>query len=259
MTNRGFLEECVRRFGKVKFKVPISDLHPDINNGSRFGSSYHIGGLMERAKRRMLAQNPIVPNAADIVNWILWDTYKVAASTTIGASFQFFTQPIGTNSKTAMDTNMEQVQRLPDPQWMNVISLGFEFGPDMLVADVNTLVNNYYTDFIVGNKTYAQGRYENFPTGGAVDASATVKNGQPSWVNQFDLRLPQGIDLGIQTDPNSGAPGRVVSDGLIGVTILQGQQFKVNNTAPGGAQSTGVGNGLRLVCQLYGILSRGVQ
>ena len=125
------------------------------------------------------------------------------------------------------------------------------------------------TEFWVGGKVYAEGRYEVFPsstgiTGNStVNATSVVTNGVPNWNNMFDLRLPPGINLGVQTDPNSGQQVQVTSDGLIGVTILQGQQFKIENTAPGGAQTTITavlgGAGLRLIAQLYGILSRGVQ
>ena len=89
-----------------------------------------------------------------------------------------------------------------------------------------------------------------------------LNNGTPNWGNMFDLRLPPGINLGVQTD-NTGEKKIALSDGLMGVTILQGQQFKVVATAPGGAQTATAagsgGAGVSLICQLYGILSRGVQ
>lgn len=269
-----FIKRKIDLEGHFGFNVPLSDFATHDQGKQKvdkFGSSYSLGGLLERAKSRALAQNPIVPNAADIVNWLIWDTYKVAANTSLGANFKFFTQPIGSNNKTKMDTNLEQVQRLPDPQWMNVISLGFMFGPEVTLADIATLCNNYYTEFWVGGKVYVEGRYECFPPGSGITGSASnttattltslTTNGVANYSNLFDLRLPGGIDLGVQTDPSSGQVGRVVSDGLIGVTILQGQQFKVENNAPGGAQSTSAspGVGMRLVCILNGVLSRGVQ
>lgn len=273
MKTREFIERVVSKYGRFSMSIPVSEvLNPESEmnrDSNKFGDAYLIGGMLETAKRRALAQNPIVPNAADIVNWPVWDTFAVAAATSMGASFDFFTQPIGTNNKTKINTNLEQVSRLPDPQWMNVLSLGFSFGPEVTLTDITTLVNNYYTQFWVGGKTYAEGRYEMFPSGTGIVGNTTrnnisvVTNGIPQWGNLFDLRLPAGIDLGVQTDPYDGSRKAVVSDGLIGVTILQGQNFKVTNAAPGGAQSTEAaaagGQGMRLICTLYGILSRGVQ
>jgi hypothetical protein len=273
MNTRNFIEETIRRFGKPKFQVPISELvnpESDLNLKHRIGNAYSIGGILESAKRRMLAQNPIVPNSADIINAIIYDTYKIAANTSIGAAFTFFTVPIGTSGKTKMDTNMEQVSRLPDPQWFNALSLGFSFGPEVNLADQITVLNNYYMEFWVGGKSYLEGRFDFFPSGNGVtgsyyDTTATTKsslvtNGVPNYNNLFDLRLPAGMGLGVQRNPDTGANEPVVADGLIGVTILQGQNFSVKCSAPGGAQSTASGGaGLRMIAQLYGILSRSVQ
>lgn len=244
---------------------------------SKFSDSYGKDSFLASLRKRAFAKNPIMPNTADIVNWVVYDTYKVAAGASVGASFNFYTQPIGTNSKTKMDTNLEQVQRLPDPQFMNVIALGLQFGPEVILADIIKVVNNYYVELWVGNKVYTEGRFEVFPSGtgitGSVAAATTVaattinsnvlNNGRPGWDNLFDLRLPAGIGLGTQVNPATGERVQAISDGLTGVTILQGQQFKVVATAPGGAQTATAGGsggaGISIVCQLYGILSRGVQ
>ena len=77
----------------------------------------------------------------------------------------------------------------------------------------------------------------------------------------FDVRLPAGIHLGVDA---TNTP--IVTDGLIGITILQGQQFRIEMNAPaGGAVLSAVGatpfpgTGLTIMAYLYGILSRGVQ
>lgn len=235
-------------------------------DNSKFGISADFGDFYEGAKKVGIHKNPIMANAADYVNWVLYDTLLVAANTSIGANFKFFTTPIG-GTKTKMQTNMDLVQQLPNPQWFNCIGIGFEFGNEVTQADIQTLINNYYMEFWVGNKTYVEGIYTKFPSGGGVngyvnsDAAAApllvhnLTNGVPQLSNMFDLRLPSGIRLG--TD-QTGQP--VFSDGLTGITILQSQQFKVENNAPGGAQSTSAsGSGLRFRCDLIGILNRGVQ
>ena len=232
---------------------------------SKFGISSDFGDFMDIAKKYGIHRNPIMANAADYVNWIFYDTLTVAAAGAIGASFNFFTTPISA-TKTKMQTNLEQVQQLPNPQWFNCIGIGFEFGSEVTLADVQTVINNYLFEFWVGSKTYAEGIYTKYPSGGGVTgaistgtgdaATASVlTNGVPQLSNMFDLRLPQGLKLGMD---NSGAA--VYSDGLTGVTILQGQQFKIVNTAPGGSQSASAdGNGIRFRCDLLGVLNRGVQ
>lgn len=251
-------------FGKAKQKSKDGSVSLIANltgkGKGKFKPTFTVNSDLDIARSKNFARNPIMPNAADIVCWNLWDTFKVAANTSMGASFNYFTQPIGTNSKTKMDTNLEQVQRLPDPLWMNVIAMGFQFGPEVTFADLQTLVNNYYVEFWVGGKVYVEGRYEFFPSGTGITGSiattvatsspTVLNNGHPNWTNLFDLRLPPGLNLG------GGQP----SDGLMGVTILQGQQFKIVSNAPGGAQSTSAGGGgMRIIANLYGILSRGVQ
>lgn len=225
--------------------------------------------FFKSAKRRVRLQNPIAPNQADIVKWVLYDRFQFAASTTIPNNFQFFTQPIGTNNKTQVDTNMQQVQRLPDPQWFNTEGVGFYFGALTSPLDLNNFYFTEVCEFWVGQKTYLEGPIQCFPAGAGMLASiqssanpaSVVTNGLPRIDNIFDVRLPAGIHLGV--DANNVA---IITDGLIGVTILQGQQFRVNMLAPSGGAALSApgttpfpGVGLTVMCYLYGILSRGVQ
>lgn len=267
MTLKNYIEECKRKFGQVMFRLPIDEIGTNKVEGGafteraiKFAEKFTFSDLKQTALNRMVAANPIMANVADILPWIFWDTLNVNAGASIGTSFDFFVTPIGQGGKTKVQTNMEQVQRLPDPLWANVYSLGFEFGPQVVLADIVTLVNNYYHEFWVGNKTYAEGLYQMFPAGTGFSGVSTqnnvgvFNNGRAQLSNTVDLRLPAGLNLG------SLPEGNVVSDGLTGVTILQGQQFKVRNQAPGGAQNaSAAGGGLQLRCNLYTILSRGVQ
>jgi hypothetical protein len=240
-----------RRVGKVAFKTKLTE-------------------FFKSAKQRSRASNPIAPNQADIVKWVIYDRFQFAAATTIPNNFKFFTQPVGTQNKTQVDTNMEQVQRLPDPLWFNTEGIGFYLGMLASPTDINAFLNTEYMEYWVGQKVYLNGPIHCFPGGtgvtGAVSITGTggasvLANGDPRIDNIFDVRLPAGIHLG--NDANN-VP--IVTDGLIGVTILQGQQFRVEMNAPGGgaALSAGTatpiaGTGLTVQCYLYGILSRGVQ
>ena len=234
------------------------------NKVSRFKTS--LSEYLRAAKRKSFAQNPIAPNQADIVKWIIWDRFQFAPGTTVPNNFKFFTQPIGTAGKTKIDTNMDQVQRLSDPLWFNTEGIGFWFGTINLLADINAFFQSEYLEFWVGQKVYVEGPFQCFPGGaglwGVADTgtSQTFSNGQARTDNVFDVRIPAGIHLGV--DANN-VP--IVTDGLIGITILQGQQFRVECNAPMGgaalqpATSTPAGTGLTIMCYLYGILSRGVQ
>lgn len=238
-----------KRTGKVGFKTKLTD-------------------FFQKARRRHYLQNPIAPNQADIVQWVIYDRFQFAASTTIPNDFRFFTTPMNSNNKTQVDTNMEQVARLPDPLWYNTTGVGFWFGILTSPTDINNFLNTEFMQWWVGQKVYLEGPLQCFPAGAGVQASmvgtgpaTVISNGQPRIDNVFDVRLPAGLHLGTDTQ---GV--QIVSDGLIGVTILQGQQFRVQMMAPaGGAALTAVGatpfpgTGLTIMCYLYGILSRGVQ
>lgn len=221
-----------------------------------------LDSYYRKAKKRARQQNPIMPNSADIVNWILYDRFTFAQAATIPNRFQFFTQPIGTNSKTKVDTNLELVQQLAAPLWMNVIGVGFYISSNTIKADIDLFLNSSYMEFWVGQKVYLEGPLQCFPTSAGLSGVTTQTEesayslGAPVMGNMFDVRLPAGLGLG----------GNTVADGLIGITILQNQQFHVDIKADaGGATMTAntanptPGAGLQISCYLHGILSRGVQ
>lgn len=244
----------------------VSDIKKSRN---KVGFKTSMSEFFRAAKRKSFAQNPIAPNQADIVKWVLYDRFQFAPGTTVPNNFKFFTQPIGTAGKTKIDTNMDQVQRLSDPLWFNTEGLGFWFGTVNLLSDLNAFFQSEYMEYWVGQKVYLEGPIQVFPGGaglqGVADSAtpgvgATFSNGQARTDNVYDVRLPAGIHLGV--DANN-VP--IVTDGLIGITILQGQQFRIEMNAPmGGAAlaastATPAGTGLTIMAYLYGILSRGVQ
>lgn len=243
-----------KRVGKVGFKTSFNE-------------------FVRAAKRKSSKlENPIAPNQADIVKWILYDRFVFQASTTIPNNFKFFTQPIGTNGKTKVDTNLDQVQRLPDPLWFNTEGIGFYFSNSTSPTDITGFMDSEYMEYWVGQKVYIEGPIQFYPPGGGLwgsvnggtTATAVVQNGQSRTDNVFDVRLPAGIHLGVDA---TNTP--IVTDGLIGITILQGQQFRVEMNAPLGgwaltpttpvAPNPFAGGGMKIMCVLHGILSRGVQ
>jgi hypothetical protein len=192
--------------------------------------------------------NPIEEGRADIVPWYLYDRQFTAAAATTAVEYDYFTTPIG-GSKTRQDTNMTQVQQLPNPQHFNCTSLQFYFSSRMNAVDTGTFLDTYYCEFWIGDKIYAQGPLSKFPAGAglsgfaATTASTTtitaMSNGFPSPVAVVDFRM---------------------GNNPIGHHILQGQNFQVKVlTNAGFSLAAGPAIGLNLLVVLEGVLSRSVQ
>lgn len=240
------------------------------NKTGRFGIRIplvsSLGGYIKSLRKRGRFTNPIAPNQADVVMWTLYDRNTAAAGATTATEYDFFTVPMGNAGKTKADTNMEQVMRLPDPQVFNATGIGFYFSADMLLLDIQNFLDAYYYEFWVGQKTYSEGPLQVAPSGAGLDGVSTAtsqqtySNGTQILGNHFDLRLPAGLNF------VDGGGNAYMTNGLIGVTILQGQQFKVKVLAgtvgialTADDATPNPGTGLNFMCYLYGILSRAVQ
>ena len=226
------------------------------------------------AKRRFRKSNPISPNQADYVNWVLYDRVKYAQAAVVPNLAKLFVSPISA-TKTKVDTNLEQVSSLPAPQWFNCTGLSMYFSPNAAPIDLANYFDTEYMEFWVSQKVYLEGPLDVFPASGglfggtslgtmaaaATSFTTNSSNGWPSIHNMYDVRLPAGLPLG--RDANGSG---VVADGIIGITILQSQTFNVQLKADGGGTTMAAtaavpitGIGLTVSCRLHGILSRGVQ
>lgn len=238
-------------------------------------SKASFSDFLRAARRRAFKRNPISPNQADYVNWILYDRITTAAAATWNQITRLFVAPIGSGGKTKVDTNLTQVSALESPQWFNSTGIGIFFNQNAAPIDVFNFMNTEYMEYWVSQKIYAEGPIDQFPQAGGVYTSASlgtmtaaatnyvtaVTNGWPSTHDLWDLRLPMGLGLGRDS---SGTP--VGADGIIGVTILQTQTFTVQLKADGGGATMAAasavpiaGVGLTIGVRLHGILSRGVQ
>lgn len=215
-------------------------------------------GMLDFWRRNARGKNPIVPGKIGIFNWTLYDTLTAGQGTTTAVLLQAFTVPAGQSGKTKLDTNLEQVSRIPGPGIFNTVSLGFWFATNMDKDDMDGIFNSYFFEFVVVSRIYAEGLLQFYPASAGLAGSTTktaesaYSNGQPNVANFYDLRLPAGMDLG------DGA----MTDGFTGITILQDQTFRVDLKATTGVtlQTTAQGGvGLRLVVRLDGQLTRGVQ
>lgn len=215
---------------------------------------YMVGGI-ERAMRlssKGRSRNPIEPNKADILPWILYDEINVAVNVAVGVEQDFFTVPQGgtQNSvvKTKQQTNMEEVSKLSAPKHFNCTSLQIYFASNMLKTDIDSTLNNYWLEFWISDKIYAEGPLFEFPSGAGLSGTS-VQSGQQSWSNGVPNPMAV-VDFRMGDNP-------------IGHHILQGQSFKVKilGTTFTTVNSTAnpAGTGLNFYCILEGILSRGVQ
>jgi hypothetical protein len=210
---------------------------------------------MERAMRnkgRNRFTNPIAPNTADILPWYLYDEINVAVNTLTLSEMDFFTVPIGGTqfavTKTKQQTNLEQVSQLPAPQHFNTTALEIYFASNMLKTDIDSTLNNYWLEFWIGQKVYAEGPLFKFP-GGAGLAGVSQQSGQQGWSNGYPSPIAV-VDFRMGDNP-------------IGHHILQGQNFKVKILGTPyttvNSSANPAGTGLNFYCILEGILSRGVQ
>lgn len=222
-----------------------------LSHRGQVGLKYNLGSYMNIHKKRAKQRNPVAANQANIGNWIFYDRLSIAAGVTTATEYTMFTTPIG-GTKTKADTNLESVGKLQSPRIFNTFSIGFLFMPNVLLADLQAILAAYYIEFWVSDRIYIEGPVYDFPAGGGVYGSTTGTsgNGWPVIGNEYDLRLPAGMNL-----------GSFVTDGLTGIMILQDESFKVSVKSAAGVALTaggGGGTGWNMMCQLKGILSRAV-
>ena len=233
-----------------------------------------IFDFLSSAKRRARKQNPISPNQADYVNWVLYDRITFAQAAVVPQLTRLFVIPLGSGGKTKVDTNLEQVGVLTAPQWFNCTGVSIYMNPNAAPIDIYNFMSTEYMEFWVSSKVYAEGPLDVYPQSGGpvssgwgtVAAAATTyetntTNGWASIHNMYDVRLPAGLPLGSDSAGNA-----VIADGMIGITILQSQTFNIQLKADGGGATMAAtaaipisGIGLTVGARLHGILSRGVQ
>lgn len=207
-----------------------------------------INGIERAMRTNHRGKNPIEPNKADILPWYLYDEINVPVGTSTGTEMDFFSVPIGgtqfSTVKTKQQTNLEEVSKLSAPKHFDTTSLQIYFQASMLKADIDSAVNNFWLEFWISDKIYAEGPLFKFP-GGAGLSGATAVSGQSVWSNG----LPSPIAV---VDFRMG-------DNPIGHHILQGQTFRVKILGTAFTPAASPGVGLNFYCILEGILSRGVQ
>jgi hypothetical protein len=194
--------------------------------------------------------------ASDVVDrgpWLFYDRLTTAAAATTLGSYMFFSTPIS-STKTASDTNL-QANRLPPPQAMSVQSVGFIFAPIMLFADMWNFMKNYYFQFIIGSKVFAQGPLHLYPGGGGISAALATNSGTAAMlqvVNNGDPSL-----LACRRFPDY--PRIIPANVFFGLNVISGAStFTLAATVASTVVSPAYG-GLDVMAVLDGILDREVQ
>lgn len=238
--------------------TPISDY----SKGKKgFTSSL---GKLAVAKQKKKHLNPIVPGAADYVQWVAYDRMTFSAATILPNLISYFSIPANQQGKTKMDTNLTQSQTFPAPNWLNVVGICVYFSDLMLKSDISIVLNNFWLEFWCQEKIYVEGPIYNFPstgglTSGIVSSAAATNiyafnNGVPAAFNFYDVRLPAGMQL-----------GNITTDGTTGIVINGGQSFHVDlkSTAAAGTITLGAAappyGGYQVTVSLLGTYSRAVQ
>lgn len=201
------------------------------------GSKEHVGRTVGRRR------NPIMPDWTDIQPWHFYDRLTTAVATAMAADQLFFTTPLSA-TKTKLDTNLKQAGRLPDPKHFLVTAMRFIFDSRMLLSDIQQIIGNFFIEFTIGDKIYAEGHFDLFP-GGAGIYGMTTRTAEATWANGY---------------PDPMAVDQWGSDR--GIHILQGQTFDVKARTPNTvttATAAAGGTGSNIRCVLDGILYREVQ
>lgn len=164
--------------------------------------------------------NVFVGDTVDRGPWILYDRLTTAANTATPTSYQFFAVPIG-GTKTKVDTNLLQGNRIAPPSAFHLHAIGFAIGPQMAFVDVWQLLRNYYFELKIGQKVFAEGPLHCFPAGTglsgiiALDGSTAAtraesfNNGLPSPVYmrrfgpEFIRTIPANVYFGVEVRGNS--------------------------------------------------------
>lgn len=188
---------------------------------------------------------PIEYGYADILTNVQWDTLRFEAGTRIAPnmSYKLFTKPVA-YEKTFLDTSMYRINRLPEPQHMNVTHSQVAFGALNHPDDNAAFRSAAYYEFIIGQKCFDKAPLARFTK-------------ELSSVEDFALLAQEAafaITEGAQLIGNHVEYR--IGDNSIGHHILQGQSFGVTLTID---ETIIFKQPFKFVFMLEGVLSRSVQ
>ncbi len=205
------------------------------------------GQIMDAQQAQGRNTNSIMAGWVDRGPWIYWDTITVASGTQLAQSYSPFSVPIGaqnplTNTtKTKLLTNMVRGNQFPPPRCLLLLSIGFYFTPQVILADIAAILSACYMEFKIDDKIFHEGLLQFFPPGFGITGAST-QNGESSWTNGL------------------AAPCYSRRFDSWSKYIAPLQQFSMNIIFDGTPPTlSSTGNGLNMVITLDGLTDRSVQ
>lgn len=152
-------------------------------------------------------------NCVDILPWIQWDTFEAKKETLKSREIQLFTYPIS-ESKSPLKTSMVEVNRLPDPQHMNITNLQIFWSPSNDPRDMEIFIDWARYEFWIGDRKVDYQPFIRFKYWNCTRDLNQILD-KLKETNQLESRLLLNeIEYRIGDNP-------------IGHHILQGQNFRV--------------------------------
>lgn len=184
-----------------------------------------------------------MPNQMDVQHEPIYDQLTTPQAGTIVNLTQFFTNPAG---KTVNQTNVFTPKKLDAPEAFAVMAIRWFPSPDVLLADLIAVMNNFVLEFWIGNKWYNRGPLWHYNAGGGIAGDPAPAAGATTptiaWTN--------------------GNPGRPMMHELaINIVIDNQASFfgQLNGVATVLTGTAAGGTGLTQMMLLDGLHARGVQ
>ena len=183
-----------------------------------------------------------VQNRMDVQHTPLFDTVTIAAGAAANeTTASWFTNVGPASGKTLAQTNLRNNSELPSPQAFSIFSFRLRWSPNILLADLISILNGFALDFTLGDKSYQLAPLWYFPAGGGIDGFTTrttesvYTNGNPTREAIHKLAIPI-----------------VIENQMTFFANLRGNAFTLAAAGAGGT-------GLTLTLLLDGLYARGVQ
>jgi hypothetical protein len=160
-----------------------------LQSGATAGA-YGGGKILSASQAVGRNTNSIMANWIDRTPWQYWDTITLLSATVMAQTYSIFSAPIGAQDpltnlvKNKLQTNIRKGNQFPPPNCLLLGNLGFYFESTMLKADIDLILQNYYCEFKIDEKTFHEGYLEQFPSGMGL-AGTSTRNGESVYTNGY--------------------------------------------------------------------------
>lgn len=224
----------------------MAEIIPNTQARNQNAASY-MGGMQTPQQAYILnafRSQTYIQDQLDVQDEPIYDTIDVAVSVALDSSNNKFFSNLNLASGAAKGlwkTNMTQSKRLTAPEALSIFQYRLYFAPDILLADLQSLMENFVFQFWIGQKPYQTCPLWMLPQGGGIFGVST-DSAINVWANGFQTKEAArtlGITLVIESDATFYG-------------VLVGDSYTLTAAASGGT-------GLTVVCALCGLHARGIQ